>query len=121
MAGKLATGPTPEAGSRFALEPLFAVVLPGGVVLDPRVLIGISGFKESGSTRVFWRRPELSAQPSKATFVNHVFPRALARGLWLTTIAIALVFGGSAPYCLSEPPGLGSEIPILSSDPWQAI
>jgi hypothetical protein len=41
MAGKLATGPTPEAGSRFALEPLFAVVLPGGVVLDPRVLIGI--------------------------------------------------------------------------------
>jgi hypothetical protein len=88
---------------------------------DPRVLIGISGFKESGSTRVFWRRPELSAQPSKATFVNHVFPRALARGLWLTTIAIALVFGGSAPYCLSEPPGLGSEIPILSSDPWQAI
>ena len=49
-----------------------------------------------------------------------VFPRASARGLWLTTIAIALVFGGSAPYSLSGPSGQGSEIPILSSDPWQA-
>jgi thiosulfate/3-mercaptopyruvate sulfurtransferase len=49
-----------------------------------------------------------------------VFPRASARGLWLTTIAIALVFGGSAPNCWSGPSGQTSEIPVLSSDPWQA-
>ena len=49
-----------------------------------------------------------------------VFPRASARGLWLTTISIALVLGWSAPYCRSRPSGQGSEIPILSSDPWQA-
>jgi hypothetical protein len=45
--------------------PLFAVILPDGEILDQRI-------KEPGSTRVFWRRPELSTQPSKATFVNHV-------------------------------------------------
>jgi len=49
-----------------------------------------------------------------------VFRRASARELWLTTIAIALVFGGSAPYCRSGPSGQGNEIPILSSDPWKA-
>jgi hypothetical protein len=31
-----------------------------------------------------------------------------------------LVFGGSAPYCRSGPSGQDSEIPIFSSDPWQA-
>ena len=49
-----------------------------------------------------------------------LFLRASGHGLWLTTIAIALVFGGSAPYCWSEPSGQTSEIPVLSSDPWQA-
>jgi hypothetical protein len=49
-----------------------------------------------------------------------LFPRASARGLWLTTIAIALVFGGSAPNCWSGPSGQTSEIPVLTSDPWQA-
>ena len=49
-----------------------------------------------------------------------VFPRASARRLWLTTIAIALVFGGSAPDCWSGSSGQTSEIPVSSSDPWQA-
>jgi hypothetical protein len=50
-----------------------------------------------------------------------VFPRASARGLWLTIIATVLVFGASAPYCWSGPSDQTSEIPVLSSDPWQAI
>jgi len=42
------------------------------------------------------------------------------RRLWLTTMAIALAFGGSVPFCWSEPSGQTNEIPVLSSDPWQA-
>jgi hypothetical protein len=48
------------------------------------------------------------------------FLRASGHGLWLTTIAIALVLGGSAPYCWCGPSGQASEVPVLSSDPWQA-
>lgn len=46
--------------------------------------------------------------------------RASTRRLWLITIATALAFGGSAPFCWSEPAGQTNQIPVLSSDPWQA-
>ena len=45
--------------------------------------------------------------------------RASARRLRLITIATALAFGGSAPFCWSEPAGQTNQIPVLSSDPWQ--
>jgi hypothetical protein len=72
-------------------------------------------------------RPSPSSSPkpsnkeaSKMKTLVPVFLRASAHGLWLKAIAIALVFGGSAPYCWSGSSGQTSEIPVLSSDPWQA-
>jgi thiosulfate/3-mercaptopyruvate sulfurtransferase len=48
-----------------------------------------------------------------------ILARASTRRLWLTTMATALAFGGTAPFCWSQPSGQTDQIPILSSDPWQ--
>jgi thiosulfate/3-mercaptopyruvate sulfurtransferase len=45
--------------------------------------------------------------------------RSSARRLWLTTMATALAFGGSAPFCWGEPPDQTDQISIQSSDSWQ--
>jgi thiosulfate/3-mercaptopyruvate sulfurtransferase len=48
-----------------------------------------------------------------------VLEKALARGLWLTTMATALAFGGSAPFCWGKPSDQTDQISNLSSDSWQ--
>jgi hypothetical protein len=48
-----------------------------------------------------------------------VLEKALARGLWLTTMTTALAFGGSATFCWGKPSDQTYQISILSSDSWQ--
>jgi hypothetical protein len=75
--------------------------------------------RRRGESRATSPKPS-NKEATKMKTLIPAFLRASGHGLWLTTIAIALVLGGSAPYCWSGPSGQTSDIPVLSSDPWQA-
>lgn len=47
-------------------------------------------------------------------------PRLSAGRLWMIIIATALVFTGSVQFCWSGQADQTNQIPVLSSDPWQA-